>query len=147
VKLADGVTTQRLVDALDAAARAGFKVVTGAPGQGGGLGAGPAGDGPIVRAGQISGTMPEPVIAMRALRRHMGAIRGCFGRAHGAVATGTFDTEMAIDATGRVTSATIARLTDREAKSCALAVLERIEFIEAKSGGIIRFPLIVEHAR
>lgn len=146
VKLADGVTTQRLVDALDAAARAGFKVVTGAQGQSGGLGAGPAGDGPIVRAGQISGTMPEPVIAMRALRRHMGAIRGCFGRAHGAVATGTFDTEMAIDATGRVTSATIARLTDREAKSCALAVLERIEFIEAKSGGTIRFPLIVERA-
>ncbi len=146
VKLADGVTTQRLVDALDAAARAGFKVVTGAQGQSGGLGAGPAGDGPIVRAGQISGTLPEPVIAMRALRRHMGAIRGCFGRAHGAVATGTFDTEMAIDATGRVTSATIARLTDREAKSCALAVLERIEFIEAKSGGTIRFPLIVERA-
>jgi hypothetical protein len=146
VKLADGVTTQRLVDALDAAARAGFKVVTGAQGQSGGLGAGPAGDGPIVRAGQISGTMPEPVIAMRALRRHMGAIRACFGRAHGSVAAGTFDTEMAIDAKGRVTSATIARLTDREAKSCALAVLERIEFIEAKSGGTIRFPLIVERA-
>ena len=147
VKVADGVTTQRLVDALDAAARAGFKVVTGAGGKGGGLGAGsPAGDGPIVRAGQVSGTMPEPVIAMRALRRHMGAIRGCFGRAHGTGATGTFDTEMAIDASGRVTSATIARLTDREAKSCALAVLQRIEFIEAKSGGTIHFPLIVERA-
>jgi hypothetical protein len=149
VKVADGVTTQRLVDALDAALRAGFKVVTGVEGQGGGPGSGlgtggGAGVGPIVRAGQVSGTMAEPVIAMRAVRRHLGAIRGCFGRAQ--VAAGSFDIELAIDGTGRVTSATIARLTDRVVKSCALAVLERIEFVEAKSGGTIRFPLIVERA-
>ncbi len=141
VKLGDGVTTQRLVDALDAAGSAGFKVVTAAEGPGGGAG---AANGPVVRAGQPSGTMREPVVAMRAVRRHMPAIRGCFARA---AATGSFDTELAIDAQGKVTSASIARLSDRTVKSCALAVLERIEFVEARSGGTIRFPLIVESKR
>lgn len=146
LRLADGVTTQRLVDALDAAGRAGFKVVTGVDvgsGPGAGLGAGAAG-GRVVRAGPVTGSMPyEPIIAMRSVRRHLGAIRGCFERGSGP-GHGSFDTELTIDAAGRVTSASIASLSDRVVKSCTLAVLERIEFREAKSGGTIRFPLIVE---
>jgi hypothetical protein len=148
----DRTSTQRLVDALDAAGRAGFKVVTGAAGQGGGPGAGHGGSGrpaggPVVRAGPVSGSMPyELIIAMRHVRRHLPAIRSCFDRASRGD-SGSFDTEIKIDATGRVTSASIARLPDRVVKSCTLAVLERIEFIEAKVGGTIRFPLIVERAR
>ena len=157
--MADGTTAQRLVDALDAAAGAGFKVVTGP--QGRGFGPGPAGAGPVrgatvLRFGQVSGTVPyEAVIAARYLRRHMPALRSCFEPAAGgkktkktkpAATVGSFDTELAIDATGKVTSASIARLSDLRARSCALAVLERIEFLEAKAGGTIRFPLIVEIA-
>jgi len=101
----------------------------------------------VVRAGPVSGSMPyEPVIAMRSVRRHLPAIRGCFERARRGD-SGSFETELKIDAAGRVTSASIARLSDRVVKSCTLAVLERIEFNEAKAGGTIRFPLIVERAR
>jgi hypothetical protein len=150
LRLSDGVTTQRLVDALDAAGRAGFKVVTGVDGAGSGPGSGRgagAAGGRVVRAGPVTGSMPyEPIIAMRAVRRHLGAIRGCFERGRGP-GHGSFDTELTIDAAGRVTSASIASLSDRVVKSCTLAVLERIEFLEAKSGGTIRFPLIVEGAR
>lgn len=148
LKVDERASTQRLVDALDAAGRAGFKVVTGAAGQGSGPGAGLGGaGGPVVRAGPVSGSMPyELIIAMRHVRRHLPAIRGCFDRASRGD-SGSFDAELKIDAAGRVTSATIARLSDRVVKSCTLAVLERIEFIEAKAGGTIRFPLIVERAR
>ena len=157
LSLDDRATAQRLVDALDAAAGAGFKVVTGPGGRG--LGAGPAGAGPqhgdtVLRFGQVSGTMPyEAVVAMRYLRRHQPALRSCFDPVAGkkkkkkpAKTVGSFDTQLAIDPTGKVTSASIARLSDLRARSCALAVLERIEFLEAKTGGTIRFPLIVEIA-
>ena len=138
--LAEGVTTQRLVDALDAAGQAGFKMVTGVEAHGGGSG------GPVIRAGQATGDLPyQPVVAMRAVRRHMPAIRGCFERGKGG--TGTFDATLAIDAKGRVTSASIARLGDPVVRSCALAVLERIEFAPASAGGTLRFPLVVERGR
>ena len=123
-----------------------------------GYGPGPAGAGPprgatLLRFGRVSGTVPyEAVVAARYLRRHLPALRSCFDPVAGgkkkkpAAPVGSFDAELAIDATGKVTSASIAGLSDRRARSCALAVLERIEFMEAKAGGTIRFPLIVEIA-
>lgn len=145
----DGVTAQRLVDLLDAAGRAHIKVVTWMPPRPA-VGRGPSGNsavGAVVNVGQVSGTIPyEPVIAMRYVRRHLTAIRGCLAPAKAPAALGSYDTEIVIDAAGRVTSASIARMPDARAKSCALAVLERIAFPTAKTGGTLRFPLIVEKA-
>lgn len=154
VTLDDRATAQLLVDALDAAASAGFKVVTAPEPAGQGYGPGPAGPGGrrgaiAVRLGRVSGTVPyEAVVAMRYVRRHLPALRSCFEPgAKKAGPVGSFDAQLAIDASGKVTSASIAKLSDRRARSCALAVLERIEFLEAKVGGTIRFPLIVEKAQ
>jgi len=159
VSVADGVSTQVLVDALDAAGRAGFTVVTGPEPEGHGYGPGIRSSTTpgttVVRLGQVTGTMPyEPVVAMRYVRRHMPAIRSCFEpvknkdrKKKPPPVLGSFDTDLAIDASGKVTSASIAKLPDRRIKSCTLAVLERIVFLEAKSGGTIHFPLVVEVAR
>ena len=148
--LGDGVTAQRLVDLLDAAGHAQFKVVTWSrpPPT---FGHGPSGAtavGAALTIGQVAGTVPyEPVIAMRYVRRHLKALRGCLAPANRPAALGSFDAEIAIDAAGKVTSASIAKMPDPKAKSCALAVLERIAFPAAKAGGVLRFPFIVERSR
>ncbi len=150
IHTADGVTAQQLVDLLDAAGRAHIAVVTWKrpPAT---FGHGPSGGtavGAVLTIGQVSGTVPyEPVIAMRYVRRHIKALRGCLAPANRPAALGSFDTEISIDAGGKVTSASIAKVPDPKARSCALAVLERIEFPAAKAGGGLRFPLIIERAR
>lgn len=150
VRVAEGTTAQRLVDLLDAAGRAHFKVVTWSrpPPT---FGHGPSGGtavGAVLTFGQVSGTVPyEPVIAMRHVRRHIKALRGCLAPANRPAALGSFDAEIAIDAAGKVTSASITKMPDVKAKSCALAVLERIEFPAAKASGALRFALIVERPR
>ena len=144
------MTAQRLVDLLDAAGRAHFKVVTWSrpPPT---FGHGPSGAtavGAVLTIGQVTGTVPyEPVIAMRYVRRHLKALRGCLAPANRPAALGSFDAEIAIDAAGKVTSASITKMPDAKAKSCALAVLERIAFPAAKAGGALRFPFIVERSR
>jgi hypothetical protein len=146
--VADGATVQRLVDLMDAAGRAGIKVVTSSSPRRPAGAAATTAVGAVVRIGQASGTIPyEPVIAMRYVRRHMRAIQSCLAPPKKPATLGSFDAEIAIDAKGKVTSASIGRLSDQRARSCALAVLERITFVEAASGGTIRFSLIVEKAR
>ena len=151
LNVADGVTAQQLVDLLDAAVNAHVKVVTWKrpPPT---FGHGPTGGtavGAVLTIGQVSGTVPyEPVIAMRFVRRHFVALRECLAPANRPAALGSFDTEIVIDAAGKVTSASIARVPDPKAKSCALAVLERIDFPAGNGrGGTLRFPLIVERPR